>query len=130
MKWIRNDKVEHSFPDEPAAHPSLKIRLRNSGKGKITQKERCAVGMSFPFELLDVYIGAWCATMVPHRRQDEFLIGNFNDAGDFAWDESIPDDARFTRAALRRDHYAGDVKALLEDVKRDLHIRGLGDPRI
>lgn len=42
--------------------------------GRGSHKERLALGVNFPWELLDVFVGCWCLMFVPHRSESEFLL--------------------------------------------------------
>ena len=45
---------------------------KRGGHGAGKHKAKCALGVRFPFEGLDIFIGAWCATMIQHLSEDEF----------------------------------------------------------
>ena len=39
---------------------------KQGGRGRGSKKRSCAVSVRFSFELLDIFIGQWCAMFVPH----------------------------------------------------------------
>ena len=80
-------------------------------------------GIGFAFELLDIFIGQWCAMFIPHRTERDFLLSDDELA-------STPEGTRFLKAALRHPHFHGDVDLLLREIIGDLKLRGLGRNRI
>jgi hypothetical protein len=94
---------------------------RRGGHGVGKNKEKCALGVHFAYELLDIFIGQWCATMVPHSAEEELAPK----AGD-----DTPMGARYLKAALDHRHYAGDATKLLNEIVPDLELRGLGANRV
>lgn len=66
--------------------------------------------MHWPFELRDIFIGAWLATTIPHTEVPRFCA--------------------FVAAALRRPEFAGDVHVLIAAIAPDRRLRGLGTSRI
>jgi hypothetical protein len=85
------------------------------GHGAGKNKEKCALGVHFPYELLDIFIGSWCAMMVPHAREEE-LAPKLN--------EEVPEGARYLKAALDHPYYNGDVDKLIMEVDKDFKFRG------
>ncbi len=83
-------------------------------------KEKCALGVRFPFEQLDIFIGTWCATMVPHISEDEFAPDE---------DEDVPQFARYLKKALAHPYYAGNLDKLLREIDDDFELRGLKEDR-
>ena len=81
------------------------------------------MGVHFPFELLDVFMGGWCTMMVPHRCEEEFVLSK-EEA------EQVPEGVRYLHAALKHEHYHGDVQKLLNETVEDLELRGIGKSRI
>ena len=67
-------------------------------------------------EQLDIFLGAWCATMVPHLQEEEFTPRE---------DPEIPLGARYLKAALDHTYYNGDVEKLRREIDADLFLRGL-----
>jgi hypothetical protein len=88
------------------------------GHGAGKNKEKCALGVHFPYEMLDIFIGAWCAMTVPHGSEEEL-------APDLAAD--VPEGARYLKAALDHPHFAGDVDKLIKNIQKDLKLRGKTD---
>ena len=93
---------------------------KRGGHGVGKNKEKCALGVRFPFEQLDIFIGAWCATMVPHVSENEFAPQE---------DDPTPEFARYLKKALEHPHYRGDVNKLKKEINADLQLRGLKDDR-
>jgi hypothetical protein len=90
LAWYRLHGVELKEVDGKVEYD---IKARGQ-RGAGSNKASCAVGISFPFELLDIYIGAFCATFVPHSSEDEFLLPDSQTA-------KVPDGATFLQAALQ-----------------------------
>lgn len=81
-----------------------KVRLRVSGKGRQAKKTSTAIGVRFAFELLDIYVGQFCAMFIVHTDPSEFL---------FQCD--APDGARFLQGALKSKAVAKAMKAAAQD---------------
>ena len=68
-------KYQHHVDRDPVTGEVLQYTATPRGqRGRGSNKELCAVGVQFPFELLDIYIGAWCSTFVPHRRESDLHL--------------------------------------------------------
>ena len=120
IEWARAHAVETS--PLPSGGFSYKVRARGN-RGPASSKERTALAVSFPFELLDIFIGAWCAMFVPHRTEKDFLLRKEELA-------FVPEGTRFLKAALQHPRFHGDVDLLLRETCADLRLRGLGRSRI
>eukprot|EP00973_Karenia_brevis_P001212 166386-Karenia_brevis.AAC.1 len=120
IEWARAHAVEQFRA--PDGGLSYKVRKRGI-RGRGANKERTALGVSFPFELLDIYIGAWCAVFLPHRKEEEFLLDKDEKA-------LAPEGTKFLKAALNHDRFKGNVDKLLECMVPELQLRGLGKNRI
>lgn len=70
------------------------LRVKRRGGGAVAKKGRCAPGIHFPYELLGIFIGAWCAMMVPHVSEEVLLPVRV-----------VPVGAQFL--ALLHPHYGG-----------------------
>ena len=92
-------------------------KKRSGARGVGANKDKCVLGISFPFELLDIFIGAWCTMMVPHSEEKELIPD----------DDNAPEGVRFLAAALKTQRYGGDVNKFIEDILPDLILRGLGN---
>ena len=137
LEFLRRFNIDFVAAEDPSERPTIIVKRRvDILKVRGANKKRCALAIRFPFELLDIYVGVWCAVMVPHRRQEQVLIDNFvndpsaPDGRRFQWDQGIPEGARFTAAALRPDHYANVVQKLIDEISIALKLRGLGANRI
>ncbi|CAJ1334390.1 unnamed protein product, partial [Effrenium voratum] len=62
--------------------------------GAGSSKEACAVGVVFSFELLDIFVGQFCATCIPHTSEDEFAMPESEES-------KTPEGARFLAMALK-----------------------------
>ena len=102
-------------------------RVRNqAGRGA---NKACAVGVMFPFELLDIFIGCWAATFRPGQREEDIVPMASN---------RVPENMGHLAAVLQPFVYQGSaegvwrehVEALILDVEKDLLLRGLGTDRV
>ena len=50
------------------------VKQRNANRGAGAKKERCALGVSYPFEYLDIVCDTWCTAMVSYRQESVFLL--------------------------------------------------------
>lgn len=103
VDWAR--RFEAVRPDGRSG--DLRVKRRGGSAG--AKKDHCAVGIHFPYELLGIVIGAWCAMMVPHMSEEELLPVRV-----------VPEGAQFLKMALVHPHYGGDLSALLEHIRVDL----------
>ena len=118
LEWARENTVVKSS----AAGGELQYEpKRRGGHGAGKHKEKCALGVHFPYEMLDIFIGAWCAMMVPHNAESEFAPRQGDDAA--------PVGAQYLDAALRHPYYNGDVEKLLDEIGADMLLRGLSEER-
>ena len=76
-----------------------KNKVKRSGPG--AKKERKGVGVKFSWELLDIFVGSWCATFVPHKNESEFTT--------YVGDAGTPECAAFVEAALAHQYFADRV---------------------
>ena len=90
------------------------------GHGAGKHKAKCALGIRFPFESLDIFVGAWCAAMIPHASEEEFAPSE----GDH-----IPEFAKYLHRALEHPYYSGNLGHMLRDIDADFVVRGLPDDR-
>lgn len=134
LEWCRNydikSKRPHKDPHEVDLHGRhklvYKLRRRNvTGRG---QGKLCAVGVQFPFELLDIYVGSYVATF--HRGQEEENICPRTVA--------FPENMAHMAACLSPDAYGPehharwnvDVEKLMNEIADELLLRGLGFNRM
>ena len=82
----------------------------------------CAVAVNFPFELLDIFLGAWGTIFL--AVPEAALVATDLDR--------VPDGTGYLHALLQHfpQHFGNDVQTLLSAVVYDLRLRGLGDNRI
>ena len=84
---------------------------------------RVAVGVTFPFELLDIFIGSFLATFVPHSRVEELRLPEPQHA-------AVPVVLHFLKAALLHERYKDNPDKLLKDILLDLTLRSVGEDRL
>ena len=89
------------------------VRERNA-RGRGTGK-KCAIAMTWPFELLDIYCGAYAAAFLPRLEAELCLPA----------DEVVPENMQHLAMLLRLRN--GDVDAVLEPMVKELRWRGLGE---
>ena len=65
------------------------VRLRISGRGKHATKNSTAIGVRFAWELLDIYVGQFCAMFIVHNSKSEFVTT-----------KKVPDGAKWLSGAL------------------------------
>ncbi|CAE8634707.1 unnamed protein product [Polarella glacialis] len=118
ISWARLNTVVKSSED---GHELVYQAKARGGHGAGKNKEKCALGVHFPYELLDNFIGAWCAMMAPHVSEAELMPKE---------DDDTPAGARYLKVALDHPHYGGDVEELLKEIVPDLILRGLSRNRI
>ena len=85
------------------------------GRGK-----KCAVGISFAFELLDIFIGQWAATFLPGALETDLVHPN---------PASVPENCQHLSHILEK-YFHNDSAHLLQAILPDLTLRGLKDNRI
>ena len=129
IDWARAHIVE-TVPDRRDPRNPNKFEHRISDRISPGQR-RTALGVSFPFELLDIYIGAWCAMFVPHRKQEELMLCVKNPHLPSGFDISrVPDGTHFLQAALFIPQFKNNVNELLNATCKDLELRGLSKDRV
>ncbi|CAE7237635.1 UBP23 [Symbiodinium sp. CCMP2456] len=137
LAWLRDHRIE------PSAQGACKVTPRTASKK--TAKD-VGVAVQFPFELLDIFVGAWAATFLvamderrlwpggspgyPKGFEIELKRRNSFDA---------PQGCQHLKAVLclddfqmhpERTDFAPDVARLLVTIEQDLIIRGLAADRI
>lgn len=121
IQWLRGWQVAdvRKRPGEEGedAHYVYKVKQRNlagPGRGKC-----CAVGMTFAFELLDIYVGQWAATFLPGQREERLV---------HPAPETVPENCQHLSSVLALHGHS--VERLLEKIVPDLQWRGFGLHRI
>ena len=113
--WAREWTLQH----ESGKMDDLQVRRRNiAGRGK---GKRCAVAMIFPFELLDIFIGAFALTTFPGIRETELILPDEKD---------YPIGTRNLRAVLKHPLIDNDLPKLIHLVLKDMMLRGLSQDRM
>ena len=142
MEWLRRFRLVGAHSN------SIIVSARNTlgpGGGK-----SCAIAMQFPFELLDIYVGAWAACFLKNMHEARLLPETNDDAinypSGFEAEKTrrasfeAPEGCRFLKAVLcldqfQTDHappeiFAPDPSKLLASMQDELKLRGLGADRI
>ena len=82
-----------------------------------------AVGVTFPFETLDNYYGAYLCIFVPHRNEADFLLPE-------PVAQRLPAVLHFFWAAVRHPQFQGRPERLREVIHTDLLWRGCTEDRL
>ncbi len=141
IQWLRKFRLASSDPKE------YKILARNQA-GPAAGKA-CGVAMAFPFELLDLFIGAWACTCMPNmlevRLAPDTPTADMYPAGHHQeWlrrrSFQAPDGCRCLKTVLCLDEFQADnsvpetfnpdVGKLLSMIEPELNFRGIGQDRI
>ena len=135
IEWCRFFDVKKTVPNrEPseAKHGrqtfTYTLRRRNvvgRGAGKV-----CAVAMSFPFELLDIYIGSWAAIFKKNQPEEGIwprpaaeVPENMVHLGTLLLPQNGQD-------VPQRRAWDAKIEHLISTVETDLDVRGLGRSRV
>ena len=120
IEWARVHKVTVVQPDREGEPVRYKVSKRGEwGRGK--NKATCALGLRFPWERLDIFIGAWCAMFIPHSDESEFVLSDEDAA-------STPEGTHYLKAALQHAYFRdreSPVQALIDKITDDLELRGI-----
>ena len=135
IEWCRFFDVKKHQPNRAEPEDShgrqnftYTFRRRNlvgRGAGKA-----CAVAMSFPIELLDIYIGSWAATFQKNQLEEGIWPRPANE---------VPENMVHLAALVlpkpgesvpQLKAWDAKVEDLILSVQSDLHVRGLGFNRI
>ena len=140
IQWIRFYQLASENPDSEA------IQLRNQagpGKGK-----PCSAAVSFPFELLDIYIGAWAASCLPGMLEErlwpivpiDLNIPGFEDELVRRRSFTAPSMCEHLKAVLSLDEfllagadphaYHPDLARFFARIEPELKLRGINADRI
>ncbi|CAJ1358990.1 unnamed protein product, partial [Effrenium voratum] len=87
IEWLR---LYSAALDESGGYTFKERGVHGAG----SSKEACAVGVVFSFELLDIFVGQFCATFIPHTSEDEFAMPESEES-------KTPEGARFLAMALK-----------------------------
>ena len=108
----------------------------------------CGIAMSFPFELLDIFVGAWAAACMEGMLEDRLLPDVDDELHLVGFDAELsrrrsfqaPEGCRYLKAVLCLDEFqlkdsspqifSPDIGKFLTQVERELTFRGLGLDRI
>ena len=96
----------------------------HGGEAEVCSKRDApaAVGVLFPFELLDTFCGAFLAVFVPHRAPEDLLLEPTLQA-------RLPETTRFFWAATTHVYFEHDASAFLNAVDADFVLRGFTTDR-
>ncbi|CAE7285846.1 Usp17le [Symbiodinium sp. KB8] len=109
LQWLRSYQLTEDG----------KLRLRN--KAGPAKNKICCIGVKFPFELLDIYVGAWAACCLPGMTEERLLPDVPAEA--WATDEVI------RRRSFRAPKNCEHLKAVFL-IEPELVLRGLNADRI
>ena len=141
IQWLRKYRLADT---EHGKYSVLARNLAGPAAGKA-----CGVAITFPFELLDIYVGAWaasCLKNVAEIRLDPHIadVNKYpsSHANELARRNSFeaPEGCRHLKAVLcldefqlehaREDHFEPDVGKLLAQMETELLFRGLNQDRV
>ena len=138
--WLRDHRIE------PAGNNTCKVFPRSTRSKGVGYNKDVGVAMQFPFELLDIFLGAWAATflvgmdrrrLMPETSQDYPSGYSTEHARRQAFE--APEGCRHLKAVLCLDDFQQnpgsidfkpEVNKLVEAIEQDLIIRGLNADRI
>ena len=140
MEWLRRYRVvdanEHTVAKRNLAGPATGCD--------------CGVAMTFPFELLDIFIGAWAATFLKEMPEYRLLPDTSKDKENYGASHNnervrrssfvAPEGCKHLKAVLSLNEFQlpnenptefhPDIGKLLSEIELDLILRGLGGDRI
>eukprot|EP00439_Symbiodinium_sp_Y106_P039165 s2340_g4.t2 len=140
IQWLRKYQPVRPGEDDHT------VQVRNSS-GPMKDKV-CGVAISFPFELLDIYLGAWAAACLPGMRQARLLpevpasltLPGFEMELRRRRAFRSPDMCQHLKAVLCLDEFQTegadpavfnpDLSKLFARLQPELELRGLNDDRI
>eukprot|EP00439_Symbiodinium_sp_Y106_P011656 s6754_g1.t1 len=149
LAWLRMHEVDVVVFDMDACMPGEDdhtVQVRNSA-GPMEDKV-CGVAISFPFELLDIYLGAWAAACLPGMREERLLPEVPASLTLPGFDMELrrrrafrsPDMCQHLKAVLCLDEFQTegadpavfnpDLSKLFARLQPELELRGLSDDRI
>ena len=115
-KATEADEGEAPIDDQPQKPSFLytvaRRNLSGPGRGK-----KCAIGLALAFELMDIFMGGWCACFLPGCSEEELKPTTTD-----------PENMQHLRRPL--EHFQGDPQRLLQAVMPDHRLRGLSEDRI
>ena len=125
LEWWRRYQI-NTTSETPFG---LRFTWKERNKAGPGRGKPCAVGLQFPFELLDIYMGAWAAAFLSEMKEQRLVLQA---------PEKWPENTHHLKAVLNlqtsEDADAApmfpDADALLGRITPDLRIRGLGDNRV
>ena len=142
MEWLRKFRVTSS---PTAASPTVVLR-NSAGPGS---NKTCAVAMQFPFELLDIYIGAWAACFLKNMQESRLLPDTEHDRENYPMGHAAeqvrrgsfqaPEGCKHLKAVLCLDMFqtdnappnifSPDAGKLLAAMQEELTLRAIGADR-
>jgi hypothetical protein len=141
LQWYRIYRIHEKKEDQDDQGPydkeepvgewkfAYEVKRRNvagPGRGK-----PCAVGVSFAFELLDVFLGQWAATFLPETQQNLWHADMPRSPKEVKIDDStrtVPENTVHLDTVLQ--FFENNPEKMLEAIVPDLKLRGLGQNRI
>ena len=132
LEWLRKFDIRSKTllqSDEPSDRQTYHYELRHRNRAGRGRNKICAVAIQFPFELLDIYVGAYSATFQKGRKEAEILPQSHREA---------PENMAHLAAALKPRNYGYGqhaawneaVEKLMNEIADELTLRGLGFSRV
>jgi hypothetical protein len=132
FEWLRKFDIRSKTllqSDEPSDRQTYHYELRHRNRAGRGRNKICAVAIQFPFELLDIYVGAYSATFQKGRKEAEILPQSHREA---------PENMAHLAAALKPRNYGYGqhaawneaVEKLMNEIADELTLRGLGFSRV
>ena len=122
LEWFRvwqvADKQQVDGEEAAPVAYTYEVKQRNlagPGRGK-----KCAIGVSFAFELLDIFVGQFAACTFPGATEAALI---------HPAPETVPENCKHLSRVLS-NFYKNDPYQLLADIMPDLALRGLGENRV
>lgn len=89
----------------------FKVKVRVTGRGKQAKKNTVAIGIGFAWELLDIYIGQFCAMFIVHSDPNEFMPAI-----------EVPDGSKFLYGALHSKAVQKSCERHCSETKQQLSV--------
>ena len=132
LEWLRKFDIRSKTlveSDEPSDRPTYHYELRRRNRAGRGRNKICAVAIQFPFELLDIYVGAHSATFRKGCKEIDILPQGHR---------VVPENMAHLAAALQPRRYGYGqhaawneaVERLMNDITDELTLRGLGFNRV
>ena len=140
IQWLRQFQLTTDDPQDMSVH---RRNIAGPSRNKIA-----GVAMHFPFELLDIYLGAWAASCLPGMDEKRLLPSVPDNVELPGYEDELtrrrsflaPDGAKHLKSVLCLDQfqldgadsrvYNPDITKLFRSIEPELTVRGLNGDRI